>query len=124
MGRFLRWLTIRGWAFGGAAASFSVALLIHPPYLVVGTGWPIAVLFGISAVLLGAVACWPEHLRLRAWAVTAMVVACSWRAWGILLLSHDPLERRAVACIVWLLVAYWTFLLGIVTWKPAREQRG
>jgi hypothetical protein len=122
--KILEWLFARGWAVGGAAAGAAVAVFTRPPYLLVDQGWFQPAVFGATSVCMMLVAWQPWKVGLRALAIGLMALAAGSRAWGLMFVGEGPFEARAIGTTAWLLVGYYTFLLGLLTLRAGKRAHG
>lgn len=118
--RFLGWFAARGWAAGGAVGGGIVAAFTQPPYYLVSQGWAIVVT-GLAAVLMGALACWPWIDWLRHLAVVVFALAILSRAFSILALG--PGTARYVGATAWILIAYLSTGIGMMTIRAGHDRR-
>ena len=122
-GSLLAWFAERGWALGGAIAGAVIGVFTSPPYNLVNQGWFATASFLTAAVGMAGVAIWPWSKWVRLGAVTAMVFAASGRAWSLVFLSDADEAFRIVGSAAWLLLGYYTWLLGMFTVKAGQRAR-
>jgi uncharacterized membrane protein YphA (DoxX/SURF4 family) len=112
----LRWFATRGWAFGGAITFGIAAVWLRPPEFPIHLAW-LVVGLSFAAVSLFAVGLFPECVSVRLMSIGFTVAVALIRSWALVTTAHQPWSYRLSSAIIWLWIAFASWMLATLTAK-------